>query len=259
MADDDFFYLKDWFTGYRNRFESKDSQVSAMIDMKVEHSFHVADDCRAIAGELGLSGREVHESAVMGLFHDIGRFQQLAVYGTFSDSKSVNHAELGASILEEENILGTLGADVANRLIQAIRLHNVLCLPEGLDKDTLMFARIVRDADKLDICDILFSAWKNKELEKYPEIMFGIALEGPVTREAVDQIRRKETISFRHLRNLPDFFLTQLSWVYDINCAPAFALIAKRGIVANITEALSGQDGIADILNDADEYVKSRC
>lgn len=254
----EFSYFNKWFDDYEKRFDGGGGEVSAMMRMKSEHSLRVAENCRVVATEAGLGPAAVEEAAITGLFHDIGRFRQLAEYGTFSDRKSVNHAELGAAILSSEPVLDTFDREVKQRIIDAIRLHNVLVLPNGLPEETMLHAKIIRDADKLDICDILFHAWKRKELEKYPEIMFGISLDGPVSPEAESQIRNKQVISFANLRTLSDFFLTQLSWIYDINLAPTFRLIMERGLISNIAEALDGQDNISDVLREAEEYVAKK-
>ena len=34
-----------------------------------------------------------------GLLHDVGRFEQQRVYGTFTDADSIDHAKYGARIL----------------------------------------------------------------------------------------------------------------------------------------------------------------
>ena len=39
------------------------------------------------------------------MLHDIGRFEQIKRYGTFNDSKSVDHGEFGADLLFKEQRL----------------------------------------------------------------------------------------------------------------------------------------------------------
>ena len=130
-----------------------------MIFQKAAHSYRVAEIAERIARSLG---REelVDFAWLLGLLHDIGRFEQVKRYSTFADSQSVNHAELGADILFKEGLIDcfpteTLPEGWQNIAETAIRLHNKLALPDGLDKDTETLSNILRDADKVDIFRVL--------------------------------------------------------------------------------------------------------
>jgi len=130
-----------------------------MIRDKIVHTFHVAQIARRIAE--GVTRPELVGFAwLLGLLHDIGRFEQVRRYGTFVDGQSVDHAELGADLLFREGLIDRFPADGLpegwRRTAEAaIRLHNKLTLPEGLDGDDLALCRILRDADKLDIFRVI--------------------------------------------------------------------------------------------------------
>lgn len=40
---------------------------------------------------------------LIGLLHDIGRFEQIKRYNTFIDKNSINHGQLGVKILFDDN------------------------------------------------------------------------------------------------------------------------------------------------------------
>ena len=127
-----------------------------MIRHKIDHTLRVAGNCERIAAGTGMSGDAVDLTWFLGLLHDIGRFEQVRRYGTFVDSVSVDHAEFGADLLFREGLIGQFPAEGMpvedlNMLETAIRLHNKLALPEGLDERTRRFCEIIRDADKADI------------------------------------------------------------------------------------------------------------
>ena len=131
------------------------------IKLKIDHTYRVSD----IASRIGTSvGADGDFSWFLGLLHDIGRFEQLTQYGTFKDADSVDHAELGADILFKDGLIenfphpslpGTAIEDARRIAETAIRLHNKLTLPDGLDEKTLLYCRILRDADKADIFRVL--------------------------------------------------------------------------------------------------------
>ncbi|NCC26079.1 MAG: HD domain-containing protein, partial [Deltaproteobacteria bacterium] len=106
----------------------------------------------------GFRGRTVELALAGALFHDVGRFEQYAVFKTYSDRKSLDHGDLGAEVLARpENADLTEGLDVAFRadLRKVVGLHNKRLVPDGLEPDTDAALRVVRDADKLDIVAVM--------------------------------------------------------------------------------------------------------
>ena len=130
-----------------------------MIDLKAVHSYKVAENAERIARSLGLE-EQADFAWLLGLLHDIGRFEQVKRYNTFSDSRSVDHAELGADILFKEGLIDSFPTEALPEGWQktaetAIRQHNKLALPDGLDAETRILSDILRDADKVDIFRVL--------------------------------------------------------------------------------------------------------
>ena len=143
------------FDTYVDKFD----RDNPMIFLKAVHSHRVA----AIAGRIAqsLDGELVDFSWLLGLLHDIGRFEQARRYRTFSDPQSVDHAELGADILFKEGLIDrfptqTLPEGWQKTAETAIRQHNKLALAEGLDEKTKTLSNILRDADKVDIFRVLY-------------------------------------------------------------------------------------------------------
>ena len=140
------------FQEYTGRYDAGNVNVS----LKINHTYRVA----GIAGRIGRDvGADPGFSWFLGLLHDIGRFEQLRQHGTFKDAQSVDHAELGADILFSEGLIDRFShpdiPEWEKIAEQAIRLHNKLMVPEGLDPTELMYTHILRDADKVDIFRVL--------------------------------------------------------------------------------------------------------
>ena len=164
------------FKAYTERFDTADINIK----LKIDHTYRVAGIAERIARSLKLDELGVDFCWLLGLLHDIGRFEQLTRYGTFKDAESVDHAELGADILfsASAGANGTVGEPLIKTIIvpsdrldpededfdwnemagmceTAIRLHNKLALPDDLDTATLMYSNVLRDADKADIFRVL--------------------------------------------------------------------------------------------------------
>ena len=72
------------------------------IALKIAHIERVASIAKNIAESLKLPKEDVELAELIGLLHDIGRFEQVKRYNTFVDALSANHAKLGVEILFKE-------------------------------------------------------------------------------------------------------------------------------------------------------------
>ena len=138
------------FAAYVSAYDPDNERIA----LKVTHTYRVAALAERIANGIGLGAADVDLAWLVGLLHDIGRFEQVRRFDTFRDADSVSHAALGVSVLfDEGRIRDFLDEDpqVDGLVRQAVALHSGYRLPEGLDGRTRMFCDILRDADKVDI------------------------------------------------------------------------------------------------------------
>ncbi len=143
-----------------DEYTSKYDRNNSMIQLKVDHTMRVADNCERIAKTLFTENEKVELAWLLGLLHDFGRFEQVRRFNTFVDSVSVDHAELGADLLFKENLIkefpiDDMSAEHLTILETAIRLHNKLALPKDLDEQMSIFCNLIRDADKADIFRVI--------------------------------------------------------------------------------------------------------
>ena len=107
-----------------------------------------------------MAGEDADLAWLIGLMHDIGRFEQARRYGTFVDSLSVDHAELSADLLFGEGLAERfpqdgLPEDWRSIAETAIRQHNKLKPAETTDDRMRRFTELIRDADKTDIFRVI--------------------------------------------------------------------------------------------------------
>ena len=86
------------FNDYVLNYKGKDPN----IEYKINHSYRVANLCVDIANSLDLKYKDREICYICGLFHDIGRFEQLNLTKSFTDSKLMDHGDIGAEILEKD-------------------------------------------------------------------------------------------------------------------------------------------------------------
>ena len=97
----DYEYVKNKFVDYVSNYDPKNPKIA----LKIAHTYRVAELCKQIAESINLSKEECDLAWLMGMLHDIGRFEQVRRYNTFVDAESVDHALLGCEILFEEGYI----------------------------------------------------------------------------------------------------------------------------------------------------------
>jgi hypothetical protein len=221
--------FSDNFLEYGQSFLNDDQDLQSAVRIKTDHTFRVCDEIILLSESLGLDERNCFISKCTALLHDIGRFEQFKLYRTFSDRKSVNHAELAVTIIDKLNFLKDLENSSVEIIKTAVKYHNAKLLPDGLDKTQEIFCKLVRDADKLDIFRIAALHYSNPQPGHKETIEVGIPDIPSVTPEVCESVYRGESVDFSRIRSLNDFKIIQAGWVYDLNFQASFSLLKTRG------------------------------
>lgn len=145
--------VKEVFKVYTSAYDVTDEKVR----LKIAHTYRVAELCERIARAEQMPGEDVELAWLLGMLHDVGRFEQLRRYNTFIDAESIDHAQLGADILfgnadGEGKIRDYIADTDEDELIEtAVRVHSAYRIPEGLPERVARLSHVLRDADKIDI------------------------------------------------------------------------------------------------------------
>lgn len=246
-----------WFDDYANRFHSQNSEIEKNITLKIEHTIRVRDNISRIAGSLLLSQEEVAMAEVLALFHDIGRFEQLKQYGSFNDHIK-DHAILGLKVLHSSGILDYLPIEERHLIQRVVWLHNKYEVPETEKASVLLFSRLVRDADKLDILGLIVEHLKTKDTNPNKELDRGLGDESGPTGQIVNDILNREMVRITELNNLTDMRLMYLSWVFDINFPATLSCIEERGYLEKLQIDLPKDREICRAIDFIEAYLNER-
>ena len=247
-----------WFADYCKTFYLDEPEDQRNIRLKETHTEQVRLNAILIAEGLGLGERDRAFAELGGLFHDLGRFPQYRDYRTFRDSDSVNHAALGAKALVELDVLEALPKDDRDSLVRAVALHNVFTIPPGVDERTLLFLKIIRDADKLDIWRVFIDYFLLKPAERPSAAGLGLPDDPEYSAAIVQRLKHREMVRLDELRTLNDFRLLQIAWIYDLNLKPSFRLLRERDIVNRLAASLPKSGEVAEALVAVENFVDER-
>lgn len=248
-------FLQAWFNQYVDGFNVGPEDVKKNVILKKKHSERVRNEIIRIGESLG-SGADVQRVAeITALFHDIGRFEQYARYKTFVDHKSENHAELGVKILQKNNVFNCLPEDLADFICRVILYHNRARLPDRETAECLFHARLLRDADKMDIWKVVIDHYLRQEQEKNNAIELGLADTPGISDMVYDAVVNKSIVDARHIQNLNDFKVLQIGWVFDINFAASLQQVRSRRYVALICSTMQPSERLENIMRIVTRYM----
>ena len=219
--------------------------TAAMIRLKAEHTYRVSALCEEIAKSLKLSPKDRDVAWLIGLLHDVGRFEQQKRFGTFNDAASIDHAKYGAELLfhtgmagneksekaggKEEgrlNIRDFLEDDSEDKLLwTAVYYHSAYRLPEDMDERTKMFCNILRDADKIDILKV------NVEfpLEEIYNVSHDELYTAEVTGEVMESFFQGKAVLRSLKKTAVDNIVGHISLVYELVYPRSREIVREQG------------------------------
>ena len=220
------------FKTYTDSYDSRDTKVA----LKIEHTYRVAD----IAEEIARSIPEMHENEVdlcwlLGLLHDIGRFEQLKRYGTFLDSQSIDHADLGVDILFNDGLINRfwfgpvtdMDPDEELATIElAIRQHNKLSLPDSLPNRKRKICDILRDADKIDIFRVFFETPYGLRMTMQEDDDPSVA-----TQAVMQCVRERRCVPRNLIRSSFEAKIARCAMAFELVFPKSRELVASQGFL----------------------------
>lgn len=262
------------FAEYVRNYDPSDEKIK----LKIDHTYRVAGLCQRIAESLGLSEPDVDIAWLLGMLHDIGRFEQIRRFGTFNDVQSVDHAEFGADLLFKEGLirkfaegyyeeceLARSGNEEAEQIIKnnehhnkdtgllemAIRQHNKYRVKEDLTERQRMFCDILRDADKVDIFKV------NADIPM--EIIYDVTTEelnnGIITKEVLESFYKKETVLKSVRRSAVDHIVGHISLLFELVYKESYRQAKEQGYVYKLLDFKSDVPEVNAEFGDMRKYV----
>ncbi len=208
----DYNIAKNSFEEYVKKFDLTNKSILE----KYHHTYKVVRLMEKLALKLHLSEEEITLAKIIGLLHDIGRFKQIKDSQEINDIKTnIDHAKFGCDYLFlEKHIRDFISFEKYDDIIyKAILNHNKLFIDKDLKDKSLLFAKMIRDVDKIDIFRVLAI---NYDYELVKE---------EVTDKVLERFKSKSVIERKILKTKSDDTLCCLAFIYDINFLESFELL----------------------------------
>lgn len=224
------------FEEYLKEYDRDDDKIR----LKIVHTYCVVDCVENIARRMGLPREDRELGMLIGLLHDIGRFEQIKRYDSFMPD-TMDHAAYGAALLfgKQKMIRRFIEDDRWDGIIEtAIARHSDFSL-EGVEgEQKLLHARLIRDGDKLDNCRV--------KLEESLETLLGISarepLKGKLSPAVWEACLKERSVLSADRRTKPDYWASYLAQLYDVNFPATFSIILEENYVPRILSRLQYED-----------------
>lgn len=225
---------KEEFIKYVGNYNPEDEKIK----IKINHIQRVAEISRNIAEKLNLNEEDIKLAELIGLLHDIGRFEQVRLYHTFMDKDSINHGEFGVKVLFEDGLIRSfIETDKYDKIIKhAILNHNRINIGRGLTEREYLHAQIIRDADKADIYSVLISdskktLWGKDDLSKEK-----------ISDEIYRQFKEEKLIDYKEVKTGVDLLVCHFKYVYDLNFKETKQIIKDKQYIDKLYERFTFED-----------------
>jgi putative nucleotidyltransferase with HDIG domain len=247
-----------WFNNYCNLFTGLTDSQQLNFAIKREHSLRVADIAILLSDKLEWIDEEKQIAFLVGLLHDIGRFSQIVEFDTLSDDKSIDHAENAVKILKQENLFEVLNIGNKELVFAAILNHNKFKISDGLTGQELLHAKLIRDADKMDIFRVL-TEYYLKRSGKFNHMLTWELPKGTVVSPSVaKEVLSGKMVSKKNVASEIDVKIMQLSWVYDLNFRPTFDYLVKNRFLDSVYNSLPKNDLVIEIYRKIKVYSENK-
>ncbi len=255
ISDNELHKIKQDFEAYVADFSSPEKAFQQNIEVKKKHSREVMKNAAHLAEALNLERNDIRLASVIGILHDIGRFEQFKKYHTFSDKKSENHALLSVKVINRDHLINDLDMNEQDLVKKAIACHNMKEIPGNLTEREQLFCNLIRDADKLDIWRVVTDYYCQMEEEPNNALQLDLPDTPGYSKVNLQDIMEERIVDLQNLQNLNDFKLLQVGWIYDLNFKESLGILKERGYMKTLLNTLPDDEELIKMKARVKQYL----
>lgn len=239
---------------------------SEKVALKVTHTYGVVKASEYLAKQLNLNEEDTNLSRLIALLHDIGRFEQSKanndVYDN-ADATLFDHAIYGCKVLFEDNMIRRfIDEDKYDNIIyKAILNHNRISIEDGLSKQELLHAKLIRDNDKTD-------NFRVKLTESF-KVLLGtddveVINNEKISDDIYNTFMKKSLIKYGDTQTCLDRWSAYIAFIFDYNFDESLRYLKENDLVNKCFNRINYKnpdtiEKIANMRNLANSYIEEKC
>ena len=238
--------IKERFLDYTNSIIFNQEQADILHALKVTHTNRVDNISEILAKSVfqndNKSSEYVALAKVIGVLHDIGRWDQMKTHKGFSDNlHKTDHGEIGAKILIQNNILKGVESEYQRIILLSVREHNKKNI-ENYDEFTQIFLNIIRDADRIDNLYIEVENYNNNNNDNSLKNILPYSDEHKLSLPIFNNAMSGTLADVKDLKTKIDFKFFKMIWCFDMKFVKSMEIIRKNKYIEAIYSDISSPD-----------------
>jgi putative nucleotidyltransferase with HDIG domain len=236
--------IKERFMDYINSISFNQEQANILNILKLSHT-HRVDELSEILAESVFEndakrGEYVALAKVIGVLHDIGRWNQMKTHNGFSDNLAkTDHGEIGADIISQNDILNGIESNYRQVILTAVREHNKRYI-DTYDDFTQIFLNIIRDADRLDNLYVEVENYSNKADSMKSVLPYSD--EHKLSPRIYENVMSGTLADVKDLETKIDFKFLKMLWCFDMKTAKSLEIIREQKYIEDIYADINSPD-----------------
>ena len=229
-----------------NEYCSQYDEQEKLIKLKYIHSYRVDNLMEQLAKKIYLDEESIYLAKIIGLLHDLGRFEQARRINSFDD-RILDHAELSADYLfKEGNIRKFITTDKYDSVIEkSIRNHNKMMIEEGLSPTEDYFSKMIRDMDKVDIYYQIATNFDNHFTDT-------------PSKDMLDSFFNGEIIPKKYVKSESDRVIFRISFINDFNFNASFEILDNTKNIDLFCDSVKVSEDNKDLFEKIKKELKNR-
>lgn len=234
-----------------DKYVSSFDMSNKLIYLKHKHTYRTCEQSLSISKSLNLNEEDTDIAYLIALLHDFGRFEQVKRYNTFNDIISIDHANLACTLLFENGLIREfIEDDSYDEIIRkSIYWHNKYSIDEELNERELMHAKIIRDADKLDIV---------YNITNLNQVNFDDD-DSNISDNVKDAYKNKVSVKKNEKTTKNDALLIMFAFVFDLNFDYSFKYYKDNYIIEKMYNKLKDKSKFKEYVDIINEYIEGKC
>jgi hypothetical protein len=154
--------------------------------------------------------------------------------------------------MQKEGFICNEDQEIQNIVFDAIYNHGLIDI-EKTNEASLLFSKITRDADKIDIFKIVAKYYRQPGPRNIA-LEYGLENSNYISDIVLDNFFHEKMIDKKDLKTLNDFKLMQIAWIFDLNFEYTKMIIYEKSYINSIVCSMNIPDSNW-IFNKIDQFL----
>lgn len=206
------------------------------FQLKAVHTYHVADNAAVISQRIGLDEEDRQLAELIGLLHDIGRFEEIRITRQLNNLR-FDHAGCAVSMLFDGGLIREfIDDDEYDEIIRAAVInHSRYEIEQGLSPRQLLHAKLIRDSDKTDNFRVKI---EEKTENLFPGQVTDVSSieNGTISDGVMAALRSRRCVNLADRITPLDYYVTIAGFCFDISFKETRQLIRERNLISRMLD-----------------------